>query len=623
MPAAPVGGLPYACVVSISDPPDGVRNNEALVNDVPLVVTPVPDAPAVLIDYGLRYWEHDGLHEHATVAWLQRVADIDPAVSQPNIVAGAGVTATVPGQVCPNCDTTPWTVRSRSDVDGFLKTGEARVQKCGRCDETYRKSVAREMDPERVSRRGAQRQAAEERAAVQRQRAAEQTRARAVRAAWDAARRTFVEMKHPLRFPAAADVPTVLAQLDAPVRVEAAVLAALRFAPAASPIPPLSSWVTPLCPDVKMAASLVEGWLQHGLLAIHPHSALDAFVWEPKTEQALEAAAGDPDLLPEPTSELFYPTEVLWYAPNGPSLGTSPQRLDEYLATRLERAQMTALRQSDLLDLVSEVIAAETLRYFQFQLDEHNLPPVPDNHQVRIEDAAERLGQVRSLSVGYNLAWQSARAAAAAAQANPRAPRPNMTTHGVNMFEDKAQQAVADPTYATKVFRADSRLPLTPLTRLVFMSVLATDPMTTSRYDAANLLPSSLPSGQEEDDDETFNEGYLRLVRLPPRPYDPLLVRGALAHLIDSGDIVETDARQAVTRLMRVYDAVAVTTPDRYAPVVAMLAAANIVTGTVTMSDPWGDKNQTWERPLRTLLHGALAGALSAAWSAGEENVLS
>jgi hypothetical protein len=150
---------------------------------------------------------------------------------------------------------------------------------------------------------------------------------------------------------------------------------------------------------------------------------------------------------------------------------------------------MSAARQAELLDLLVRIIAEETVRYFDFLIDLHNLPPVPDNHRPRLVVAAQRAAAHRPLSETYYLVWQAAKAAAAAAQEKPRVPKANMTTHAVNQFERRAQRAVANLDWELFRWHEDTRLPLSALTRVVLLGLLHADPMETSRSSAAALLP--------------------------------------------------------------------------------------------------------------------------------------
>ncbi|MFJ4007616.1 hypothetical protein ACIPWL_29775 [Streptomyces sp. NPDC090023] len=71
-------------------------------------------------------------------------------------------------------------------------------------------------------------------------------------------------------------------------------------------------------------------------------------------------------------------------------------------------------------------------------------------------EAAYKVAEHRPLGEIYNLVWRATRAAAEAAQKNPRAPRMHMSTHAINRFEADAQRAVADPEWELKNSGFDS-----------------------------------------------------------------------------------------------------------------------------------------------------------------------
>lgn len=181
-------------------------------------------------------------------------------------------------------------------------------------------------------------------------------------------------------------------------------------------------------------------------MRIHPSSPHDAFVWNPETfEEALHEAEGDLDNIATPElTDAFYPLKARYFAPIGTSAGTAAEHLDAHLTAALSPAAMTSGQQEDLLATARELIAEEAQRYFTNRLEELHLPPVPDNHGARLQEAAFKVAEHRPLREIYNLVWRATRAAAEAAQKNPRAPRAHMSTHAINRFEADGQRAVAD-----------------------------------------------------------------------------------------------------------------------------------------------------------------------------------
>ncbi|MEV4188316.1 hypothetical protein AB0J28_43465 [Streptosporangium canum] len=47
------------------------------------------------------------------------------------------------------------------------------------------------------------------------------------------------------------------------------------------------------------------------------------------------------------------------------------------------------------MHLVERLIGEETIRYFDFLIEDHNLPPVPDNHRPHLVEAAMQVARHR------------------------------------------------------------------------------------------------------------------------------------------------------------------------------------------------------------------------------------
>ena len=346
---------------------------------------------------------------------------------------------------------------------------------CANCNVTFNEQVQTFLEPARRDKRKHQRTSERARGLKQAERRrAEDAAAQALRAEQGRARQVIVE-RHPVAL--AAETAVDWQPLGQSLRTELAVLAILRYAPATSPVPAVDSWPARLAPD-QLQHELLTAVYRSDLLRVHgPTCPADAFAWDTAVGSATSATP-DSAQRPGPTFSSFFPSRVSWYAWQGPSLGTAATALDQHLTARAQGWLTTEVGQEDMLGLIGAVVAAETLRYFQFQLDLHNLPPVPDNHQARLAEAAARLAAVHNLGVGYNIAWRAVRNAAAAAQAKPRVPLANMTTFAVNTFEDIAAAAAASDEVTT--FHEDTRLPITALSRTLFHTVLQVDPMTAS-----------------------------------------------------------------------------------------------------------------------------------------------
>lgn len=444
-------------------------------------VAPVAGADPELVALGERYWALAGFApELGTPVWCEKTKAISAAGwgRQLYAVAAAGVRAVVPERECPQCGG-PLSLTSRTAFQQVLDDEET---VCVDCTPSLQEAIQAVLDPARKAKR--------EQA---RARELAQQASQEARACWIAEQKEAIAADHPALFPCDDAFPR------AGVKEMVAALALLRFAPTASPISRVQDWVTPLWPEKDKASTIVASTIQSGLLAIHPDSPRDAFVWEPESfEAALERAGGDLDAVASPElTDQFYPLRASLFAPRGSSAGTAVQALDDHLVEELRPSSMKAARQEDLLALAQELIAGEALRYFTNRLDELNLPAVPANHTARLADAAGKVSAHRSLGEIYNLVWRATRAAAEAAQKNPRASRANMTTHAVNQLESLAKQAVDQPDWLIKPFNENQRYGAAAMTRVLFFNVLDVNPFEAVLPSLRASLPAPIPEYAE------------------------------------------------------------------------------------------------------------------------------
>jgi hypothetical protein len=239
------------------------------------------------------------------------------------------------------------------------------------------------------------------------------------------------------------------------------------------------------------------------LVRIAASSPASAFEWVHESfDAAWRIADGDFEALPTPQlTGSYYPTKAFFYVPGGRSPESAAQRLDVQLVAALNPVTMSTGRRIELLDVAAELIAAEAVRYFNDQLNEHNLPAVPANQQARMWAAIERLVEHRSLGEIYNLVWQSARAAAVSAQKNPRARPENMSTHAVNRLESHSQRVVSEPDWEIKPFNEISGIGhgLAAMTRTLFYTVLNSDPLRTTPLQIVVALPAPVDETSDQE----------------------------------------------------------------------------------------------------------------------------
>ncbi|MFJ6140553.1 hypothetical protein [Kitasatospora sp. NPDC092286] len=427
---------------------------------------------------GERYWALAGFAEDQPVpVWSEKTSAIDTAGwgRQHYVVAAAGVRATVPGLTCAKC-AGPLTLTSRS---AFQQVCLDDTPDCVDCTTSITTAAKLLTSPTRLAKVQAQRAAAEARQVVEK-----------AHDAWRRQQQVVVDEDYPTVFPSPrGQIP------NSSVRAMLGALAVLRYAPATTPVTDVASWPVPLHPDPDVLTPLLGELVRTGLMVIHPSSPLNTFVWEPASyEDALAKAGGDLGAVTPPVlTDSFYPSRAHYFAPYGTSLGKSAEALDVLLVKALDIRLLTAGQQADLLVIARELVAAEALRYFRWRLEHVLLPVVPDNHVARLHEAALKVAGYRPLGEIYNLVWRATRAAAEAAQTNPRAPRVNMTTYAVNHFETQSQRAAAEADWPIKSFSELSGQGPAAMTRTLFYGLFDSNPIDTSLPQLKDRLPAPAP----------------------------------------------------------------------------------------------------------------------------------
>jgi len=457
--------------------------------EVALVVTPLDGAASELVEIGRRYWNLESIEpETGRISWAERTSYIamQSELGRPFVVAAASVRATLPGRTCPDCGGA-LSLTSRTALERVV-AGEEPV--CVECDQSLKDKVTSLVDSNQIHA-----------AQLRRARTATQRNVHRLQQLHRDAQLAVLHSDYAIELLPDADIP------EASVRTEVAALALLRYAPRPAPISPLQDWVDPLHPRDNQAGTVLAEVLRADLIRIHPDTPINSVVWEPATFDVAMAAIKEADLNAEEHIQRvaragnYYPYRAIHYTPFGHSLDTAAASVRDELNGRLDPAQLTAARQAQMQELVVELLAEETLRYLAVLLEEHNLPQVPENHWDKLVEAAYAVARIRPLSQLYNLAWRSARDAAAAARRNPQAPETNMTAHAVNRFESYAQQAL-NPTYEIKPFGPKAGLELAAMTRTLFLRVLNRDLFTTGLADID--WPDPLPISWDEADDDPW-----------------------------------------------------------------------------------------------------------------------
>ena len=439
-----------------------------------LAIAILEGVPDPIIDIGLAYWQLESVDEAGIARWTWSTRDISTeGLGAIQHVAAAGVRALVPDAVCRACGD-QLAVRTRSDFSAVLVGGAAT---CVDCDPKY-------ID-------GAEKARAVFGSDRYRKTAAEAATARVTREAeqrWNAQRRQVVNDRYEVTFSPDDEIPRG--------RLEHAVtlLTILRQGHTSDQNPglilPVNEWRHRLTAAADVATVVNELNLV-GLVRVHPATKDTVFLFEPASfAEAWTAANGVvDDVAPPRLANRYAPTEACFYIPFGTSMGTAVRRMDDHLTHRLQIAGLDETDRLQLLGLLADTIADEAVHYFEYQIADKSLPPVPEQHRPRLREAARKAADYMSLGRLYCQAWRAARDGAVAAQRHGMPNSPNMTTHAVNKFENFANdrsQAAGEP------FGELADLPIAGMTRTLFHVVLDASPFNFT-VDQARALLAGIP----------------------------------------------------------------------------------------------------------------------------------
>jgi hypothetical protein len=424
----------------------------------------IEGAPGHLVAIAERYWQHQGFDEHGKPQWSETTTSINTDFEGPaHVVAARAVRALVKDRECDQCRNN-LALTSRA---AFERLCQGRAASCVDCDPSMQDHLKRAAKPGQAQRRRSQRERrAHHELEVERQRQVAQQQ------------RVILQREFAVELTPDAALPTV------DLRTNIYALAMLHHAPDESGIlHPVETWVNGIHPCPDRDHLLVTEVMRADIIRIHPTTHVDAFAWTESSEEDSRAPV---------LGTTFYPLKVTWYVPYGASFAAAHLDAQTTLNQRLSLSALSAPEKDELADLIRQVVAGEALRYLEFHLSLLNLPTLPDHQRERSLEILLHAAGALSLAELYNLAWRSAQRAAAAAQEHQRAPRRNMTTHAVNWLEQRTLEALSPNAAALKPFQRDSRVPLAPLTRTVFESLLHLDPFTSTA--SLDMI------GQSEDD---------------------------------------------------------------------------------------------------------------------------
>ncbi|MGJ4092061.1 hypothetical protein [Corynebacterium macclintockiae] len=115
-----------------------------------LQVTTNPSAPQELQQLGQQYWEHKGSLENIKWVYKQNDLGFETWAARAAFAAGVGVTATITGHTCSECNG-PLHCTSRTVAESVFKRSES--AKCRQCTNDFENKVAQVLDPDYHARR--------------------------------------------------------------------------------------------------------------------------------------------------------------------------------------------------------------------------------------------------------------------------------------------------------------------------------------------------------------------------------------------------------------------------------------------------------------------------------------
>lgn len=437
-------------------------------HDFNLVITLNPDAPRDLQILGEQYWEHKGLHpDRGTVRWTHKISEIDHTAWANSLyhAAAAGVRASAPAHSCAQCQEV-LTLGSRTSLEEALRGEEV---KCRDCNPLLDKYVAKVLDPEERAKRE---QIVEQKREHARQREDARLVEQAQREAakeLDTLRRDVLET----RYASTAEGDGEYAFAHASIKAKLGALAVLHAVSHPDGlIYPVNFSNGSIAPNDRMATELfVEAW-QAGLFLIHPSSPPDSFVWD--EQNPLELGEG------------VYIERAHFMVPGEEAPASRREFFVHKLRAQLRLEALSADNRVELQDLLRQLMAVETVRFFKFCLDDQGLPVPASHHMDRVQTYLEKGVETTSLGVLWRIAWSAARDARLTA-VKYTMKKSSAATYSANRVIQYVERIITDPEELTATHREDTRVPLSGAIKIIFL-ILGVPPMTTMPAEIADIL---------------------------------------------------------------------------------------------------------------------------------------
>jgi len=432
-------------------------------------------APADVHGIARDYWSIDGTDpESGLPLWTHLTTSLDFRgwIGESHILAAAGATVAATGFVCCGCGN-ELTLGSRK---AFLDALNGEDVECRACRQYFEERVSMTLDPgaqqkkARLADQAIQARAAQESRAAEKQALGDHLRAA------DKMRRVHVQEAFRI---AAEDIAPLISAggLEALL----AVLGIARSVPAREGVlDEISTADESLTPDKDWDIELLQQVFSSGLVRVHPTSPTSAFVWK------------DGDV--EPTGRYYLQVVKMYAAGSDDNLTV---RLDELLAAimvRLDPETLLAVERTELVSIAERLLIGELARWVDHEYAKIGLGETGPEHRQTLLSVARRGVNTFTLGQLYKMVWTSARDGNSAYTTHKGMPKSKAITAGLNKIDYHMRAAIEDPNRLLKPFTEQAALPLTPLTKSLFLDVLGVNPMTSAINEVRDSLDALSPA---------------------------------------------------------------------------------------------------------------------------------
>lgn len=450
-------------------------------------------APEELWQIAQLYWEYSGIDAYDKVAWVRPAKSVVVTGWRGAVhhVAGAGAIATLAGAVCSECGG-PLTLTSRT---AFESGRNGRSTICCDCTPTYVENVLRVGSPGLEDLQLRQQERADVRLATARAEAEAKAARQRQLDALEEERRNAIAARYPLHFWQELPDPRSIS-----FRARLATLVLMEYAAEGGLVEPVADQDFVFATSPQQAADLIHE-ANGPLLVTHPSTPTRAFAWAPAEDGVTPDWSGYYPLFIRLHLGLGRPSRAQWDAAR------------EDLVASLHLEELTVIEQEELIEFAAELIGGEALRYLDFKLkDEYRLPEISAEHRARALDLLTFAAQRLSLGHLMRAIWTVTSGATNLKASKPYMPRQRITDHAISQLEAKIHDYLAPEHQLLEPYRADTRVPLSALTRTLFYEIVHADPLTVGLAEIQHALPkpsdsyalelcwAGIPDGEEARD---------------------------------------------------------------------------------------------------------------------------